>query len=111
MIFLKMQVFINFGADGENNVLKSKMDTFELTAQKIERVKLNESDFIPPADYSFANYKRPLSRDSVRIKEITLEDLKQEEDKKAPPPPPPPKTPKPVKTPPKKEKGTNPVKG
>lgn len=110
ILFLKMQVLINFDIDEDDkdDIIKSKPDTFFLTAQKIERIKLNESEFLPPADYSFSEYERPISRDSVRVRELTLTELKQEESIKPPPPPPPPKA---IKSPAKKTKQTKPVKG
>ena len=114
MLFLKMQAIINLGFDDdeEDDIIKNKLDTFFLTAQKIERVKLNESQFLPPTGYSFSTHERSIPRDSVRVRELTLTELKQEEViKPEPPPPPPPKETKPLKSPAKKTKQTKPVKG
>ena len=67
-----------------------------------------DSEFLPPAGFSFSAYERLMSRDSVKVRELTLTELKQEEEIKPPPPPPPPK---PIKSPAKKTKQTKPVKG
>jgi hypothetical protein len=111
LLFLKMKTVLNFKIDKDDELVNNMPDTFTMVAEKIERMKVNEAEFLPPAGYTFSNYERPISRDSVRVRELKLTELKQEEDKKEPPPPPSPKTPKPLKTPAKKENGTKPVKG
>ena len=114
MLFLKMQTIINLSTDEEDDLIKNKIDTFLIVANRIERMKINEQEFLPPANYtsSIDTYQdRNVIRDSVKIREIIITDISGEEKKTEPPPPPPPKVIKPSKSPIKKEKLTKPVKG
>jgi hypothetical protein len=110
-------------ADGNMLMLKSIMsfnhdeaedegDSLFIVADKIEKIKLDESEFLPPAGYILITeeqmdeiYQDSIKSDSVEIKELTLTELKQEEPKKTPA-----KPAKPTKSPAKKEK-QKPIKG
>lgn len=113
MLFFKMLSIVSFSWDEEDNLMKGKRDTFLIVADKIERKKLDESEFLPPAGYIYSDHPVFKRRgDSVVVRELTLTELKQEEEKKPEPPPPPPsrnskssKTP--AKKPAKQKSGNN----
>ena len=104
MLFLKMLSIVSFSWDEEDNLIKGKKDTFLIVADKIERKKIDESEFLPPAGYIYSDHPVFNRRgDSLVVRELTLTELKQEEEKKPePPPPPPPRNSKSSKTPAKK---------
>ena len=114
MLFLKMQAIVGFNIDEEDEIINRKRDTMLMIAHKIEKMRIDELEFQPPAGYAYLDESpsHPRKRDSVRVRELTLTELVQEEDlKPEPPPPPPPKDPKPLKSPAKKGKQPKPVKG
>ena len=113
MLFFKMLSIVSFSWDEEDNLIKGKKDTFLIVVDKIERKKIDESEFLPPAGYIYSDHPVFNHRgDSVVVRELTLTELKQEEEKKPEPPPPPPvrnsklsKTP--AKKPAKQKSGNN----
>jgi hypothetical protein len=114
MLFLKTQTIVSIHIDEEDEPKQEQRDTLLIVAIKIERMKIDESEFQLPAGYTYsASPAFPRGkRDSVRVSELTLTELVQEEElKPEPPPPPPPKDPKPLKSPSKKGKQLKPVKG
>lgn len=111
MLFLKFIVH----KKSETGDDKIETDSTFVEAIKIENMSLNESEFMPPADYTRiaieemeeSTYPDTLLVDSSSVKELTVEEIKKEQPKK----PPPPKSSTPSKSPAKKEKETKPVKG
>jgi len=111
MLFLK--TIMIFHLDYGDPAIKAA-DSFTVVIDKIEKIGLSESEFLPPADYTLittqeiqGTYQDHLIiSDSVNVKEITLTELKKEETKKTPS-----KTTTPSKSPAKKEKIAKPVKG
>ena len=112
MLFLKMLSIVEFRFDDDDENVECKRDTMLMVAHKIEKMRIDELEFQPPADYTFLNEPpfHSRKRDSVVIRELTLTELTQEEDEPEPPPPPPPKNPKPLKAPAKKDKQPKPIK-
>ena len=53
MLFFKMEAFMSFNDDdNKDDIIKSKIDSFFLMVEKIERVTLKDSEFLPPAGYT-----------------------------------------------------------
>ena len=111
MLFLK--VIIHEKRDSDDD--KIEMDSTIVDAVKIEKMSVNESEFMPPADYTRieieemeeSTYPDSLLVDSSSVKKLTVEEIKKEQPKKSPPA----KTSTPPKSPAKEEKETKPVKG
>jgi len=112
MLLLKSIVVI--GLDRGHDPI-NKIDSFYIVADKIEKLALNESEFLPPAGYTLTTmaemeevYQDSIQSDSTsNAKELTLTEIKKEQPKT----PTPVKSSKPLKSAPKKEKETKPVKG
>ena len=91
-------------------------ERMSMTAIKVEYIKNPDSLFQIPNGFSvysgkISEFLKDTGATKITVREIRLEELKQEEvEKPEPPPPPPPKAPKSSKTPAKKEK-QKPVKG
>src|SRR6185503_5968831 len=95
-------------SDTKDSVLGD--ERMSMTAIKVEYIKNPDSLFQIPNGFSVYNGKmseflKDTGAAKITVREVKLQELKQEEEEKPePPPPPPPKTPKSSKTPAKKGK-------
>ena len=111
MLFLKSIITLRRHPEDD----KYKIDSVYVIAQKIERMLLNDSEFLPPAGYTKiaidvienTPYLDSLLVDSTSAKELMVDEKIKVQPKK----PPPAKSFSPSKSPAKKEKETKPVKG